>query len=218
VVVASGVHPRIPEIAGIDHPKVVSYADLLGGKRNAGRRVAIIGAGGIGFDVAEYLCHSQPGEAPKARGLDVAEFQAEWNVDASLTEAGGLNGDPLAPRQSRREITMLQRKATRPGANLGVSTGWILRSSLAKRSVRIMAAVTYEQIDDRGLHVLVDGKPELIEADTIVICAGQVSNRSLFDELRSLGIDVHIIGGAKEAAELDAMRAVDEGVRIGQAL
>ena len=115
VVVASGVHPRMPDIAGIDHPKVVSYADLLSGKRNAGRRVAIIGAGGIGFDVAEYLCHSQPGEAPKARGLDVAEFQAEWNVDASLTEAGGLKGDPLAPRQSPREITMLQRKATRPG-------------------------------------------------------------------------------------------------------
>ena len=218
VVVASGVHPRTPEIAGIDHPKVMSYADLLSGKRNAGRRVAIIGAGGIGFDVAEYLCHSQPDEGPKARGLDVAEFQAEWNVDASLTEAGGLNGDPLAPRQSPREITMLQRKATRPGMNLGVSTGWILRSSLAKRSVRIMAGVTYERIDDRGLHVLVDGKPELIEADTIVVCAGQESNRSLFDELRSLGIEVHIIGGAKEAAELDAMRAVDEGVRIGQAL
>jgi len=218
VVVASGVHPRRPDIAGIDHPSVVSYADLLSGKRNAGRRVAIIGSGGIGFDVAEYLCHSQPNEAPKARGLDVAEFQAEWNVDATLTQAGGLNGDPLALRQSPREITMLQRKVTRPGVNLGVSTGWILRSSLAKRNVRIMAGVTYERIDDRGLHVLVDGKPELIEADTIVICAGQDSNRSLFDELKALGVEVHIIGGAKEAAELDAMRAVDEGVRIAQAL
>jgi 2,4-dienoyl-CoA reductase (NADPH2) len=113
---------------------------------------------------------------------------------------------------------MLQRKATRPGVNLGVSTGWILRSSLAKRNVRIMAGVIYERIDDRGLHVLVEGVPQLIEADTIVICAGQQSNRGLFDELKSAGIEVHIIGGAKEAAELDAMRAVDEGVRIGQAL
>jgi len=180
--------------------------------------VAIIGAGGIGFDVAEYLCHSQPGEAPMARGMDVAEFQAEWNVDASLAEAGGLKGDPLAPRQSSHEITMLQRKATRPGANLGVSTGWILRSSLAKRNVRMVAGVVYERIDDRGLHLLVEGVPQLIEADTIVICAGQESNRGIFDELKSAGIEVHIIGGAKEAAELDAMRAVDEGVRITQTL
>ena len=218
VVVASGVHPRTPDVVGIDHPMVVSYADLLAGTRQAGRRVAIIGAGGIGFDVAEYLCHSQPGEAPTARGMDVAEFQAEWNVDASLAEAGGLKGDPLAPRQSPREITMLQRKATRPGVNLGVSTGWILRSNLAKRNVKIMAGVVYERIDDRGLHVLVEGASQLIEADTIVICAGQESNRGLFDKLKSAGVEVHIIGGAKEAAEIDAMRAVDEGVRVGQAL
>jgi 2,4-dienoyl-CoA reductase (NADPH2) len=196
----------------------VSYADLLSGKRNAGHRVAIIGAGGIGFDVAEYLCHSRPGEAPKARGLDVAEFQAEWNIDASLSEAGGLKGDPLALLQSPREIVMLQRKATRPGVNLGVSTGWILRSSLAKRSVRIVAGVSYERIDDKGLHVLVDGVPQVIEADTIVICAGQDSNRALFDDLKQDGIELHIIGGAREAAELDAMRAVDEGVRVAQAL
>jgi 2,4-dienoyl-CoA reductase (NADPH2) len=218
VVVASGVHPRRPDIAGIDHPKVVSYSDLLSGKKKAGRRVVIIGAGGIGFDVAEYLCHSQPGEAPKARRLDLVEFQVEWNIDASLVEAGGLKGDPLAPRQSPREITMLQRKTTRPGVNLGVSTGWILRSSLAKRDVKIMAGVTYEKIDDRGLHVLVDGKPQLIEADTIVLCAGQEANRGPFDALQSAGVEVHIIGGAKEAAELDAMRAVDEGVRVGYAL
>jgi 2,4-dienoyl-CoA reductase (NADPH2) len=218
VVVASGVQPRTPEIAGIDHPKVVSYTDLLSGRKKAGRRVVIIGAGGIGFDVAEYLCHSQPGEAPNARRLDLAEFQAEWNIDASLVAAGGLKGDPLAPRQSPREITMLQRKATRPGINLGVSTGWILRSSLAKRDVKIMASVTYERIDDRGLHVLVDGVPQLIEADTIVLCAGQEADRGPFDALKSAGVEVHIIGGAKEAAELDAMRAVDEGVRVGYAL
>jgi len=218
VVVASGVHPRVPEIPGIAHPMVVTYTDLLSGKRNAGRRVAIIGAGGIGFDVAEYLCHSQPGEGPKARGLDLAEFQAEWSIDASLEKPGGLLGDPLAPRQPTREITILQRKASRPGATLGVSTGWILRSSLAKRSVKIITGVTYRAIDDAGLHVLIDGAPRVIEVDTIVICAGQESNRSLFDALQASGIQTHLIGGAKEAAELDAMRAVDEGVRVAHAL
>jgi len=218
VVVASGVHPRVPEIPGIEHPKVVTYTDLLSGKRNAGRRVAIIGAGGIGFDVAEYLCHSEPSEGPKARGLDLAEFQAEWNVDASLEKPGGLLGNPLAPRPPTREITILQRKASRPGATLGVSTGWILRSSLAKRSVKIITGVTYRGIDNAGLHVLIDGAPHVIEADTVVICAGQEPNRSLFDALQAGGIETHLIGGAKEAAELDAMRAVDEGVRVAHAL
>ena len=152
------------------------------------------------------------------RGQDISAFQSEWNIDASLTLAGGLTGDPLGPRKSPREITMLQRKATRPGLGLGVSTGWILRSSLAKRDVKIVAGVAYERIDDSGLHILVDGVPRVIEADTIVICAGQVSNRGLFDELRAAGIEAHVIGGAKEASELDAMRAVEEGVRIAQAL
>ncbi len=218
VVVASGVHPRVPAIAGIDHPKVVFYNDLLSGARHAGHKVAIVGAGGIGFDVAEYLCHSRPAEAPTARGLDIPAFQREWNVDASLTQPGGLTGDPLAPRKCLREITMLQRKATRPGLGLGVSTGWILRSSLAKRDVAIMAGVSYERIDDAGLHILADGVPRVIEADTVVICAGQESNRGLFDELRAADIEAHVVGGAREASELDAMRAVEEGVRIAQAL
>jgi 2,4-dienoyl-CoA reductase (NADPH2) len=190
----------------------------LSGKRHAGQRVAIVGAGGIGFDVAEYLCHSQPGEGPAMRGLDIPAFQREWNIDASLTQPGGLSGDPLAPRSSPREITLLQRKATRPGVGLGVSTGWILRSNLAKRDVNILAGVTYQRIDDDGLHILVEGMPRLIEADTIVICAGQESNRELYDALCATGIEAHVIGGAKEASELDAMRAVDEGVRIAQAL
>lgn len=218
VVVATGVSPRLPDIAGIDHPKVVSYSDLLGGRKKAGRRVTIIGAGGIGFDVAEYLCHSNPGEEPMSRRLNTVEFMAEWNIDATLATAGGLLGDPLAPVQSRREITILQRRVTRPGANLGVSTGWILRSSLAKRDVTMIAGVTYERIDDHGFHVNIEGKPKLIEADTIVVCAGQEANRGSFEKLKYAGIEVHIIGGAREAAELDAMRAVDEGVRIGSAL
>ena len=218
VVVASGVHPRVPDIAGIDHPNVVLYSDLLSGKRRAGRRVAIIGAGGIGFDVAEYLCHSQPGDTPATRGFDIPAFQREWSIDPSLTQSGGLIGDPLAPRDNPREITVLQRKVTKPGIGLGVSTGWILRSSLAKRNVRFVAGATYERIDDSGLHILVDGSPRLIEADTIVICAGQDSNRGLYDELREAGIEAHVIGGAREATELDAMRAVEEGVRVAQAL
>ena len=218
VVVASGVHPRVPEIPGIDHPKVITYSDLLSGRRRAGRRVAIIGAGGIGFDVAEYLCHSRPDEGPKARALNLAEFQAEWAVDATLTSPGGLSGDPLAPRDAPREITILQRRPSRPGATLGVSTGWILRSSLAKRNVKIMTGVTYQGIDDAGLHIVVDGAPRTIEADTVIVCAGQDSNRSLYEELQASGIETHLIGGAKEAAELDAMRAVDEGVRVAQAL
>lgn len=218
VVVASGVHPRVPVIPGIDHPSVVVYHDLLSGRRKAGRSVAIIGAGGIGFDVAEYLCHSQPGEAPKHRVLDLKDFQREWSIDASLTQPGGLSGDPLAPREASREITILQRKASRPGAGLGVSTGWILRSSLAKRDVKLLAGVSYDSIDDEGLHITVDGKPQVLAVDTVVICAGQDSNRSLYDELRASGIEAHVIGGAKEAAELDAMRAIDDGVRVGQAL
>ena len=218
VVVASGVNPRVPAIPGLDHPSVVVYHDLLSGRRKAGRRVAIIGAGGIGFDVAEYLCHSQPGEAPKHRVLDLKDFQREWSIDASLTQPGGLSGDPLAPREASREITILQRKASRPGAGLGVSTGWILRSSLAKRDVKLLAGVSYDSIDDEGLHITVDGKPQVLAVDTVVICAGQDSNRSLYDELRASGIEAHVIGGAKEAAELDAMRAIDDGVRVGQAL
>ncbi|MBI3703303.1 MAG: NADPH-dependent 2,4-dienoyl-CoA reductase [Rhizobiales bacterium] len=218
VVVACGVHPRVPEIQGINHSKVIFYNDLLSGKRHAGRRVAIIGAGGIGFDVAEYLCHSQPDEPPKSRAMDIREFQQEWNVDASLTKAGGLSGDPLAPKPSPREITMLQRKKTRPGLGLGVSTGWILRSSLEKRGVKIVGGVTYQRIDDLGFHFVVDGEPSTLAVDTIVICAGQVSNRDMLAELLETGIETHVIGGAKEAFELDAMRAVEEGARIAQAL
>ncbi|MDI1265255.1 MAG: NADPH-dependent 2,4-dienoyl-CoA reductase [bacterium] len=218
VVIACGVHPRVPAIPGIKHPKVVFYNDLLSGKSHAGRRVAIIGAGGIGFDVAEYLCHSQPDESPKSRAMDIREFQQEWNVDASLTKAGGLLGDPLAPKPSPREITMLQRKKTRPGLGLGVSTGWILRSSLEKRGVKIVGGVTYQRIDDQGLHFVVEGEPRTLAVDTIVICAGQVSNRDMLAELLETGIETHVIGGAKEAAELDAMRAVEEGARAAQSL
>lgn len=218
VVVACGVHPRVPEIEGINHSKVVFYNDLLSGRRHAGRRVAIIGAGGIGFDVAEYLCHSQPDESPKSRAMDIREFQQEWNIDASLMKAGGLSGDPLASKPSPREITILQRKKTRPGLGLGVSTGWILRSSLEKRGVKLIGGVSYQLIDDQGLHFAVEGDTRTLAVDTIVICAGQESNRVMFDDLREAGIEAHVIGGAKEATELDAMRAIQEGTRVAQLL
>ena len=211
VVVATGVHPRIPAIAGIDHPKVVTYAELLSGARRAGRRVAILGAGGIGFDVAEYLSGA-------AEAADGAGFLAEWAVDPGIGRPGGLAGDPLAARESPREIVLSQRKTAKPGDSLGVSTGWILRNSLRKRGVTMLAGVAYEKIDDAGLHIRVGGEPRVISADTIVVCTGQEPNRELYAELRDGGAEVHLIGGAKEAIELDALRAIEDGVRLAQAL
>jgi len=210
IVIATGVRPRMPAIPGFDRQNVISYADLLSGKKTAGSRVAIVGSGGIGFDVAEYLC--------RPADMSGSEFLSEWSVDPKIEQAGGLmessTGDGAAPC----EITMLQRKESRPGAGLGVTTGWILRNGLRKHGVRMLAGVTYESIDDDGLHITVGGDPKTIACDTIVICAGQDSNRDLYNELAGKDIKLHVIGGAKKAAELDAMRAVDEGVRLAQEL
>lgn len=214
VVVATGVHPRIPDIAGIDHPSVMTYADLLDGRRSAGTRVAILGAGGIGFDVAEYLCRD--GEEQDTR--DPERFLAEWNVDPSVTQPGGLAGDPLVPHRSSRTITMLQRKPTKPGENLGTSTGWILRNSLRKHGVRMLAGFAYDRIDDEGLHGVHDGERCLIPVDSIVVCTGQEPNRELYAELQGKDLEVHLIGGAQEALELDALRAIEQGVRLAQTL
>lgn len=216
VVVATGVHPRIPDIPGIDHPSVVTYAELLSGRRSAGTRVAILGAGGIGFDVAEYLCRDSVG--PESDVTDGDAFLHEWNVDPSMTRPGGLAGDPLLPRSSSRTITVVQRKSTKPGENLGTSTGWILRNSLRKHGVRMLPGFSYDRIDDEGLHGMSEGEPCVIPVDTIVVCTGQEPNRELYTELRQGGVDVHIIGGAHEALELDALRAIEQGVRLAQAL
>ncbi|MGH6814731.1 MAG: FAD-dependent oxidoreductase, partial [Hyphomicrobiaceae bacterium] len=210
IVVATGVVPRRPDIPGIDHAKCATYAEILNGTQKAGRKVAIVGAGGIGFDVAEFLT-----SPPQHVAAEPDRFFADWGVDtAGHTPGGVLRPEPGA---SPREIVMLQRKTGRMGRGLGVSTGWILRLLLAKRRVIQLTGVAYRRIDDAGLHVAVDGVEKVIPADTIVICAGQDPARGLYDELAALGVSAHVIGGAERAAELDALRAVDQGTRLAYA-
>jgi len=207
VVLATGVVPRTPAIPGIDHPKVLSYIDVLHGAP-VGRRVAIIGAGGIGFDIAEFLAHE--GESPS---LNPALFFKEWGVDTQLRARGGVEGVQPEPQPSPRTIYLLQRKAGRPGAGLGKTTGWIHRASLKAKHVQMIGGVSYQRIDDQGLHATVDGRTRLFEVDNVVICAGQESLTELVGALRAAGTRVTVIGGAKLAAELDAKRAIDEGSR-----
>ena len=207
IVIATGVIPRMPDITGIEHSKCVSYVELLSGAKLAGERVAIIGAGGIGFDIAEYLSAPAPGAATPE-----AHFRAEWGIDVTIANRGGLVA--ASALASPRRIVMLQRKSGRMGRTLGLSTGWALRLALAKRHVTQLSGVTYGKIDDAGLHIVVDGSERLIAADTIVICAGQEPARSLYQALIAAGRSAHLIGGAERAAELDAMRAIDQGTRL----
>lgn len=209
VVVASGVEPRIPDIPGIDHPKVVSYADLLDGSVVAGRRVAVIGAGGIGVDVAHFLTHD-PTET-------TADWLAHWGVGdpsapESDTAAGGLT-EPK-PREPVREVTLVQRKTSLIGKGLGKTSGWAHRAVLRQAGVTQVSGATYDLVDDRGLHLTVDGEPRVLDVDHVVVCAGQESVRDLYDELAALGRAVALIGGADVAAELDAKRAIEQGVRL----
>ncbi len=212
IVIATGVLPRQPDIPGIDHPKVLSYVDVLSGHKQAGQRVAIIGAGGIGFDVAEFLT----GDASVS--LDPSAFLAVWQVDESLASPGGIRTTP--PTQHKgRQITMLSRKTEKPGATLGKSTGWILKANLRRAGVRMMTGVTYVRIDESGLHCLIQGVPQVLEVDHVVLCAGQTSLRALADELVQLGLrNVHTIGGADLASELDAVRAIDQATRLAVSL
>ncbi|UUP19980.1 NADPH-dependent 2,4-dienoyl-CoA reductase [Nitratireductor thuwali] len=212
VVIASGVTPRIPDIPGIDHPKVATYAEILCGAREAGQTVAIMGAGGIGHDVAEFLV-THPAEANEN-----AAFFDTWGVDGQFRNAGALAGDPLAAVPAKRKVVMLQRKTSKVGQGLGISTGWILRNALRKHGVETLAGVVYQRIDDGGLHVLSNGETKVIAADTIVLCTGQEPVRTLVEALAARGISATMIGGAAEAAELDALRAIDEGVRLAQSL
>ena len=202
VVLATGVVARRPDIAGIDHAKVVGYADLLSCKAAAGRRVAVIGSGGIGVDVAVYLL-----EKDRRAHLDVDAFRAEWGIGRDAVDHGPAH-----------DITMMQRSPGRMSARLGKSTGWIHRMVLQKAGVRHMAGVTYERIDDAGVHVTVDGVPHLVEADTVVNCSGQEPLRELLADLEAAAMSVHLIGGAERAAELDAKRAFDEGTRLAARL
>ncbi|MBL8382497.1 MAG: FAD-dependent oxidoreductase [Burkholderiales bacterium] len=215
VVVACGVTARTPDLPGIDAPGVIGYADLLSGRARAGRRVAVIGAGGIGFDVAEFLLSD-----PAAAADPVARFHAEWGVDTAPASAGGLAPEQ-APRPAR-EVTLLQRKPEKPGRSLGMTTGWALKATLARRGLKTLSGCAYQRIEAAGaglrLHLAVGGVPQALEVDTIVVCAGQESAGALAAELAARGIDAPVIGGARHAAELDALRAIDEGTRTALAL
>ena len=210
VVLATGVRPRTPAIEGITHPKVLGYLDVLRDKRAVGQTVALIGAGGIGFDVAEYLLHE--GTSPS---LDAAKFFAEWGVDTGYTQRGGLTPAHIAP--SPRKVTLLQRKATKVGDGLGKTTGWIHRTSLKNRQVDMQNGVTYRKVDDAGLHITTHGTDSIIPADTVVVCAGQDPQRELQAGLLAAGCTVHLIGGADEAVELDAKRAIKQGTELALA-
>jgi 2,4-dienoyl-CoA reductase (NADPH2) len=220
VVIASGVQPREPAIEGIEHPKAIRYPDLLSGRRVAGERVAVIGAGGIGFDVATFLTSAHaPQAAPGATPADavpVGPYLEEWGIDATLASAGGLvtNRAPATPRK----VWLLQRKPGRLGTSLGATTGWIHRRTLQQRGVVMRGGVSYQRIDDAGLHLAVDGKPDLLEVDHVVICAGQESVAHLVPELAALGVVAQVIGGAKLAAELDAERAIRDGTELAARL
>ena len=216
VIIATGVLPRDPGIPGEDGPNVVSYVDVLRGKADVGKRVAVIGAGGIGFDVSEYLAHE--GTSPTE---DLPLWMKEWGVADPSEVRGGLAPEGPQPEPSAREITLLQRKKTKHGKGLGKTTGWIHRAALNMKDVNFVGGVNYERIDGEGLHVSFGEareNPTLIAADTVVLCAGQVSERSLADTLEAKGVTVHVIGGADVAAELDAKRAIDQGTRLAAGL
>ncbi|MEV8337896.1 NADPH-dependent 2,4-dienoyl-CoA reductase [Leucobacter sp. NPDC077196] len=211
IVLATGVLPRRPVIDGLDHPSVVGYLDVLRERVPVGQRVAILGAGGIGFDVAEFLT-AEDEEDP----ADVAAFLSHWGVDAEYRRPGGVTVAVAEP--AKRSVVMLQRSAGKVGGKLGKTTGWIHRTELARRGVRMVPGAEYRGIDDGGLHVGLDGAHVTLEVDTIVLCTGQDPSRALHDELAELGIGAHLIGGADVAAELDAKRAIDQGTRLAARL
>ncbi len=210
VILATGITPRTPGIEGIDHPKVLSYIDVLLNGVAVGERVAIVGAGGIGFDVAEFLSHdSSPAESAE-------EFCREWGIDMSLNSRAGLAPPQASP--SPRQITLLQRKAEAVGKRLGKTTGWAHRLSLKHKQVDMIPGVSYERIDDAGLHISINGEPRLLEVDNVIICAGQEPRRDLQAALQEAGIEPHLVGGAHVAAELDAKRAILEASQLAARL
>jgi len=211
VVIATGVTPRRVEFPGADHPRVVSYLDVLEGRIEVGGKVAIIGAGGIGFDVAEFLV-----QADGSPTLDPPRWMAEWGVDAAFEAPGGLVTPK--PEPPARQVWLLQRSPGKPGARLGKTTGWIHRATLKAKAVKMLGGVEYLGMDDAGLHIRVDGSDQTLAVDHVVVCAGQEPRRELFDELLARGGKPHLIGGAKLAAELDAKRAIDEGSRLAASL
>ena len=220
VILATGIVPRTPDIPGIDHSKVASYVEIVDGRRNAGRRVAIVGAGGIGFDVGELLAAGAAPDGHQSVGRDddpaIRAFREEWGIDPTFAHRGGLMS-PL-DHPSPRRLWLLQRKDEKVGGGLAKTTGWIRRALLKKRGVAMVAGVRYDRIDDAGLHITVDDKQELLDVDTIVICAGQLPRRDLVAGLDAAHIPYQLIGGADIALELDAKRAIDQGTRVAMAL
>jgi 2,4-dienoyl-CoA reductase (NADPH2) len=214
IILATGVLPRTPDIPGVTHPKVISYLDAILERQPVGQRVAVIGAGGIGFDVAEYITHEGP-----STSLDREAFWKEWGIDTSLAARGGVAGIRPAPHGATRQVYLLQRKASKVGNGLGKTTGWIHRAELKSKRVKMLAAVEYLKVDDDGLHIRVaGGEPQLLPVDTVILCAGQDPLRELHDGLLAAGCRVHLIGGADVAAELDAKRAIDQGSRLAAQL
>ncbi|WP_438283227.1 FAD-dependent oxidoreductase [Pseudomonas alabamensis] len=214
VVLATGISPRVPAIPGIDHPKVLSYLDVLREGRPVGPRVAVIGAGGIGFDTSEYLVHAGP-----ATSLDRDAFWAEWGIDTRLEARGGVAGVTPRPAPAAREVYLLQRSASKVGDGLGKTTGWIHRAGLKQRGVHMLNSVEYLKIDDAGLHVrIAGGEPQVLEVDNVVICAGQEPLRDLYEALVASGQSTHLVGGADVAAELDAKRAINQASRLAATL
>lgn len=210
VILATGITPRRPAIPGVDSPNVLSYVDVVLHGKPVGQKVAVIGGGGIGFDVGVFLTEPQISGDPKQH------FLKEWGIDQTIQKRGGL--EEQSHPKSSRQVTMLKRSKGKFGNTLGKTTGWIHRQTLEDRQVEQISGVTYEKIDSKGIHITIKGEPRLIEADTIVLCAGQDPNQELLEPLRAKGVSVHVIGGAAEAAELDAKRAIDQGARLAAVL
>ncbi|MEW9799108.1 FAD-dependent oxidoreductase [Alteromonas sp. CYL-A6] len=210
VLLATGIKPRTPDIDGINHPKVMSYLDVLRDKKPVGQSVAIIGAGGIGFDTAEFLAH---GKATPSQ--DISAFMKEWGIDMTLNARAGVEGMSPQPEPAARQIYLLQRKSSKVGAGLGKTTGWSHRAGLLMKGVKMIPGVTYDRIDDEGLHITVDGQSQCLPVDNVIICAGQEPLREL---TVGLTVPYQLIGGADEALELDAKRAIDQGTRVVAAL
>ncbi|GGE06110.1 2,4-dienoyl-CoA reductase [Polymorphobacter glacialis] len=212
VIIATGIDARHPEISGVDHPKAVKYMDVINARVDVGQKVAIIGAGGIGFDVAELITHQGTSAA-----TDIGVFAKEWGIDFENHPRGGVTGIVPQVATSGREVTIFQRKAGAPGKGLGKTTGWTHRLTLQRRGVQMVGGVEYVRIDDDGLHVILNGEPRLYDVDTVIICAGQVPARGLYDELVALGVKASLIGGAFEALELDAKRAINQATELAAA-
>jgi 2,4-dienoyl-CoA reductase (NADPH2) len=211
VVIATGVTPRPVSFPGSDDPRVLDYLDVLARHQPVGATVAIIGAGGIGFDVAEFLVEHAPSPT-----TDVVRWTREWGVDMDLVQRGGLQlPQPEAPA---RQVWLLQRSEGRPGKRLNKTTGWVHRATLKAKQVTMLGNVTYQRFDEQGLHIIVNGVPQILPVDNVVVCAGQEPNRRLANELIAAGVKVHVIGGADVAAELDAKRAIAQGIQLASAL